>query len=119
MPAAFVLSLSRLFTRRPSLRDEAATRRAEIDRKFEQLRARKRSYLAQLDYLDAHASPLDARTLSAREQVLNRIAEAVSIELDLLDERDRLDGLLTDFEPSDADECHTENEIDAAMCARG
>lgn len=119
MPAAFVLSLSRLFTRRPSHRDEAATRRAGIDRKLEQLRARKRSYMAQLAYLDAYASPLDARTLYAREQVLNRVAEAVSIELDLLDERDRLDGVLTDFEPSGADECHTENEIDAAMCARG
>ena len=119
MPAAFVLSLSRLFTRRPSHRDEAATRRAGIDRKLEQLRARKRSYLAQLDYLDAYASPLDARTLYAREQVLNRVAEAVSLELDLLDERDRLDGLLSGFEPSGADECHTENELDAAMCTRG
>lgn len=88
MPAAFLIQIPRFFGRGMAARS-VASRRAEIERELEQLRARKRSYTSQLEHLDARRA-LDGATLYARAQLLELIAHAVSRELDLLDALDAL-----------------------------
>ena len=92
--------------------ESIAEKRARLMRLLTRSRARKRSYSSQLDALDTHTSPADTAVIYARGQLLELIAREVSLELDLLDELDVLEGgaVMDDFGP----ELHTENELEAA-----
>ena len=70
--------------------ESVTARRERITTELASLRARKRSYLSQLDAIDAHFSPSDAAACITRERLLDLIAEAVRRELDLLDALDAL-----------------------------
>lgn len=50
------------------------------------IRARKRSYISQLDALEWHFSPTDAAAVHTRERLLDLVAECVRRELDLMDD---------------------------------
>lgn len=84
MPATLA-ALSGFFRSGPT----TAAKLAAIGAELEELRTRKRSYISQIEHLDARRS-LDAETLYARETLLELIAQTVSRELDLLDALDAL-----------------------------